>query len=140
MFWKLLPGVALAAAVVLPQVATAGRCGCPCGARYVPAAPVRSVIVPPDATASGSTVVPPGPADSTGPPVASGEGRVIRRYSYEPGSDAAPISAGPAPVYDSDFGNFRAARPAYRSVPAIRQGRSAAGLTGEARQHPGRRR
>ena len=128
MFVKLLPGVALAAAVVLPQVASAGHCGCPCGVRYVPA---QTVVVPHQATM-------PGPADAAGPPVASGQGQTIRRFSYEPGSDAAPAAVSPAPVYDQDFGNFRSAGPVYRSTPAMRQGRSSAGLTGAARLRPGR--
>lgn len=127
MFTKLLSGVAFAAALAVSQTASAGHCGCGChcGGYYAPA----SVPAQPAATPHHEAAVPPSPADTAQPPVASGTGRVIQRFSYEPGTEPAPqaaVTSFSGPIY-------RSGGPVYRSYQPHR---FTGGLTGEARLHP----
>jgi hypothetical protein len=138
MFTKLLSCVALAATFALPQAAPA----CPCGCHSAPAAvqnalgaaPAQPAVTPHHAPVAA------GPAAAAQPPVATGTGRVIRRFSYEPGTAAAPQAAvAPAamPAFRPAEPMMRTGQPARLSQPA-RMGQSVGGLTGEARLHPGR--
>lgn len=75
MFTKLLSGVALAATFAVPQVASAGHGCCPSRGYHGPAAvQTQPAVTPHHTTASPGT-------DTAQPPVESGEGRVIRRFT-----------------------------------------------------------
>ena len=76
------------------------------------------------------------PAPSAQPPVAKGPGPVIRRFSYEPGTEAAGQGVSAAPVYGAAPA-YSPAAPAYRSPRSTGGGRFQGGLTGEARLRPG---
>ena len=129
MFTKLLSGFALAATFAIPQVVSAGHGCCPCPG-YAPAAISSQPAVTSQQTAA--------PRSAVQPPIASGEGgRVIRRFTYEPGTPPAP-QATAAPAYQSAAPFYRSAAPTYRSSQPTRMGRSVGGLTGEARLRPGR--
>lgn len=142
-FMKMSAGSAFAAVLAVPQLASAGHgCGCPCPPRaYAPAG--DGVHHPPagiemhHAPAAPGTPAVAAPAPSAQPPIAQAPGQVIRRFSYEPGTESAGQGVSAVPVYGPARA-YRPAAPGYRSSRPVTNGQSAGGLTGEARLHPGR--
>jgi len=129
----LTAGVALAAVVAVSSTAEAGsRRFKPCRSGgwfsypsanryYVPSAPRPITATPPAAPA-------PAPADAG----------VVRRYSYEPGTEGA-IAPAPAPVVRQPSPAYRPSAPAVRSSGGNSGGGFKAGLTGGDRLRPGSR-
>ena len=145
---SLIAGVALAAAVTAVVQAEAGHRRTAVTYRPNCATPVYGGwTAQPAPVYTGSVMPAPAPVVGTAqPPVASGNGQVIRRFSVEPdGAPAAEIPTAAAPAYTPAPAYSPA--PAYApsrssaSSPSLRaaeQGRGVGGLTGEARLRPGR--
>lgn len=128
-FTKLIAGSAFTAVLAVPQLASAGH-GCTCPSRtYAPAHVGAHHTPTPPGT---SAVVAPAPSDQ--PPVAPGP--VVRRFSYEPGTEGAVQDFSAASVY-RPAPAFRSAARQFRSSGMRSLSGFGGGLTGGARLNPG---
>lgn len=106
-FTKLFAGSAFSAVLAVPQLASAG-CGPSAGCPAPACTPAQAVTCHAPA-APATAVVAPAPANQ--PPVAQGPGRVVRRFSYEPGTEAVAQGVSAAPAYRSAAPLHRSPRP-----------------------------